>query len=171
MESAQGKTRQIWSWCLYDFANSAFTTLVVTFVYATYFAQGIVGDVERGTVLWSRGVTITAVVVALLSPILGAAADRGGTRKLFLLISTVVCVVGTAALYGVEEGAVAWALTLFVISNIAFEMGMVFYNAFLPDIAPADRIGRISGYGHSQCGRTSAAARRRPYRWPRSSRR
>ena len=147
MERERGKAREIWSWCLYDFANSAFTTLVVTFVYATYFAQGIVGDVERGTILWSRGVTITAVVVALLSPILGAVADRGGTRKLFLLISTVVCVVGTAALYGVGEGAVAWALTLFVISNIAFEMGMVFYNAFLPDIAPADRIGRISGYG------------------------
>ena len=147
MQTEQGKTRQIWSWCLYDFANSAYTTLVVTFVYATYFAEKIVGDPEKGMILWSRGVTITALFVALLSPILGAVADRAGTRKLFLLISTVVCVLGTAGLFGIQEGAVVWALTLFVISNIAFEMGMVFYNAFLPDLAPADRIGRISGYG------------------------
>ena len=147
MQTEQGKTRQIWSWCLYDFANSAYTTLIVTFVYATYFAEKIVGDPEKGMILWSRGVTITALFVALLSPILGAVADRAGTRKLFLLISTVVCVLGTAGLFGVQEGAVVWALTLFVISNIAFEMGMVFYNAFLPDLATADRIGRISGYG------------------------
>ena len=144
---SQGDRRQIVSWCLYDFANSPFTTLIVTFVYATYFSEAIVGDSERGTVLWSRGVTITAIVVALLSPVLGALADRAGTRKLFLVIATGISVVFTALLYPVEEGQVFWALTFFVIANIAFEMGMVFYNAFLPDIAPPSKIGRVSGYG------------------------
>ncbi len=137
--------RTVWSWSLYDFANSAFTTLVVTFLYATYFTQEIAADEIQGTALWSRGVWLTALIVALASPVAGAFADRAGCRKLFLLISSVICIAATAALYPVLPGQVATALTLFVIANVAFEMGLVFYNAFLPDIAPPDRIGRISG--------------------------
>ena len=139
--------RAVWSWALYDFANSPFTTLVVTFIYATYFTQVIAADEIQGTALWSRGVTITALVVAMLSPFLGALADRGGYRKLFLLLATAICVVGSVVLYGALPGQVVKALTWFVIANIAFEMGMVFYNAFLPDIAPAEQIGRVSGLG------------------------
>jgi UMF1 family MFS transporter len=139
--------RAVWSWALYDFANSPFTTLVVTFVYAAYFTRAIAPDEISGTTLWSRGVTITALTVALLSPLAGALADRGGYRKLFLLLSTVICVGGTLALYPVLPGDTTRALVFFVIANIAFEMGMVFYNAFLPDIAPRHRIGRISGFG------------------------
>ena len=139
--------RQVWSWACYDFANSPFTTLVVTFVYATYFTQAMVESEEVGTVLWSRGVTVTGLVVALLSPILGAVADRGGFRKLFLLLSTLVCVAGTAGLYWIEPGRAIAALAVFVVANVAFEMGMVFYNAFLPDLAPPDRVGRVSGFG------------------------
>jgi MFS transporter, UMF1 family len=137
----------VWSWALYDFANSPFTTLVVTFIYAAYFTQAIAPDPITGTALWSRGVTVTALVVAVLSPLLGALADRGGYRKLFLLIATATCIGGTVALYTVHEGRVGAALLWFVLANIAFEMGMVFYNAFLPDIAPGDRIGRVSGFG------------------------
>jgi UMF1 family MFS transporter len=139
--------RAIWSWALYDFANSPFTTLVVTFIYPVFFAQAIVGDEILGTTLWSRAVTITALVVAALSPILGAFADRGGYRKEFLFLTTTGCVVCTTALYFVHPGSVTTALIWFVFANIAFEMGMVFYNAFLPDIAPPQRIGRISGHG------------------------
>ncbi|MHC4472740.1 MAG: MFS transporter [Planctomycetota bacterium] len=135
------------SWCLYDFANSAFTTLVVTFVYATFFTEKMAADRVSGTALWSRGVTITAIAVALLSPVLGAVADRGGFRKRFLLLATIVCVVGTVALYFPNPGQATLALVWFVIANIAFEMANVFYNAFLPDVAPPGRIGRISGYG------------------------
>jgi UMF1 family MFS transporter len=80
---------------MYDFGNSAFTTLVVTFIYATYFTKAIAPDEITGTVLWTRGVAITALTVAFLSPLLGALADRGGFRKLFLLIATVVSVVGS----------------------------------------------------------------------------
>ena len=139
--------RAVWSWAFYDFANSPFTTLVVTFVYATYFTQVIAPDAITGTVLWSRAVTITALVVAICSPLLGALADRGGYRKAFVLLFTVVCILATAALYGVLPGQIASALILVVIANVAFEFGTVFYNAFLPDLAPANRIGRISGYG------------------------
>jgi len=139
--------RAVWSWAFYDFANSAFTTLVVTFIYAVFFTEVIAADSITGSALWSRAVTVTAVLVALGSPLLGAIADRGGFRKAFLLVSTVICILGTAMLFTVPPGAVTLALTWFVIANVAFEMGIVFYNAFLPDIAPADRIGRISGYG------------------------
>jgi UMF1 family MFS transporter len=139
--------RSVGSWALYDFANSPFTTLVVTFVYATYFTQAIAGDAIRGTVLWSRAVTISALAVALASPILGALADRGGYRKLFLLVSTVICAGATIALYPVLPGQVLRALGIFIVANIAFELANVFYNAFLPEIAPPQRIGRISGFG------------------------
>jgi UMF1 family MFS transporter len=139
--------RSIWSWALYDFANSPFTTLIVTFIYSQYFVRVIASDPIRGTLLWSRGVTVTAVVVALASPFLGALADRGGFRKAFLVVSTAVCIVGSVMLYGILPGHAIQALIWFVVANIGFEFAMVFYNAFLPDIAPPDRIGRVSGYG------------------------
>jgi UMF1 family MFS transporter len=142
--------RAIAAWCLYDWANSAFTTLVVTFVYATYFTQNFAADTDLGTALWSRGIVVSSLLIALLSPILGALADRGGTRRRDLLISTVVCVVATAALTVVrpdQDNAVWWALSVFVAGNVAFEIGMVYYNSFLPVIASGDRIGRVSGYG------------------------
>jgi UMF1 family MFS transporter len=145
--SGAGRNREIWAWALFDFANSPFTTLVVTFIYATYFTQSVAAGVERGTVLWSRGVTITGLLVAVLSPVLGALADRGGFRKVFLGATTVVCVAGTAALYWIDPSRVVLALACFVIANVAFETAEVFYNAFLPDIAPPDRIGRVSGIG------------------------
>ena len=90
MNFAVAQRRVILSWCLYDWANSAFTTLVVTFVYATYFMDVIVGDSNRGTVLWSRAITISALIIAVLSPALGAFADRGGFRKRFVIFFSIV---------------------------------------------------------------------------------
>jgi len=139
--------KAIFGWVMFDFANSAYTTLIVTFIYGTYFVKAIAGDEVIGTALWSRGVTITAVCVALCSPVLGALADQGGLRKTFLFISTAIAIVGAAALYFIQPGRVMVALCWFVISNIAFELTMVFYNAFLPEIAPREKIGRISGFG------------------------
>ncbi len=144
----RGDARTIWSWALYDFANSAFTTLVITFIYATYFVKGIAADETTGTVLWSWGVvTPTALAVAALSPLLGALADRTGTRKRALFIATVVTVGATALLFFPQRGDVLTAIALVVVANIAFEVGQVFYNAFLPEIAPEDKIGRVSGWG------------------------
>lgn len=139
--------RAVWSWALFDFANSPFTTLVVTFVYGTYFTQAIAADATEGTVLWSRAITVTAIIVALASPVLGALADRGGLRKRFLVTATLIAVTATALLYGIEPGQVAAALALFIIANIAFELATVFYNAFLPDLTTHANIGRVSGWG------------------------
>ncbi|RMH53248.1 MAG: MFS transporter [Bacteroidetes bacterium] len=131
---------------MYDFANSAFTTLVVTFIYATYFASVIAPDSVSGQSLWGVGVTVSSLVVALLSPYTGAIADRGGYRKRFLFIATAVCILATVGLFFPTEGEITFALTLFVVANVAFELGIVFNNAFLPDLAPPPLIGRISGY-------------------------
>ena len=97
--------------------------------------------------MWANAITASALIIAALSPFVGAMADRGGYRKRFLGISTIVCIVATVLLFFPQEGDVLFALTVFVIANVAFEMGLVFYNAFLPDISAADNIGRISGNG------------------------
>ncbi len=149
--------RTVASWALYDFANSSFTTVVVTFVYSVFFSKAMTGDEITGSAMWASGVTVSAVIVAILSPVLGAIADRGGYRKRFLFLFTVIAIVGSVMLFfakpytaladvGLESQAFT-AILWFVIANIGFELGGVFYNAFLPDIAPQDRIGRISGYG------------------------
>jgi UMF1 family MFS transporter len=142
--------KTIASWCLFDWANSAFTTLVVTFIYSTYFAKAMAPDEVTGTALWSRAVSISAILIAVLSPILGAAADKGGRRKRYLALTTVVAVIATTLLTFVKPGApnaIPLALTLFVVGNVGFEVGMVFYNAFLPTITSPEKIGRVSGYG------------------------
>lgn len=142
--------RTVFSWCLFDWANSAFTTLVVTFIYGTYFTKVIAADEITGTALWGRAIAISAILIAILSPLLGVAADRGQKRRQYLFVVTVIAVVGTAALTFVVPGtdnAVFKALFLFVIANVAFEVGMVFYNAFLPSITTPEKIGRISGFG------------------------
>ncbi|MEZ4698839.1 MAG: MFS transporter [Rhodothermales bacterium] len=138
--------RAIWGWAMYDFANSAFTTLVVTFIYATYFTEAIAPDSNSGTGYWSLGVTISALAVAIVSPYAGAIADQGGFRKRFLLWSTILGVLATALLFFPKPGQIGFAIAVFAVGNFAFEIGAVFYNAFLPDLAPPDRIGRVSGY-------------------------
>jgi len=150
MASDRDVPKVIWSWAFYDWANSAFTTLVVTFIYATYFTQAMAPDPLTGTGWWSRAVATSAVLIALLSPVLGAMADRGGTRKRFLAISTITCVLATALLAFVAPGGgreAFLALACFVVANVAFEMSVMFCNAFLPAIASSEKIGRISGYG------------------------
>ena len=135
------------AWATYDFANSAFTTLVVTFVFATYFTDAIAENAVSGTTLWSRAVALSQIVVALLSPWLGLLADRNGLRKQFLFLSTLLCIAASAGLYFAGPGDVLFALVVFTVGNIAFELANVFYNAFLPELASPQRIGRISGYG------------------------
>jgi len=147
---ARDVPRVIWSWALYDWANSAFTTLVVTFIYSTYFTKAMAPDELTGTAWWSRAVAVSAILTALLSPILGAAADRAGARKRFLAVTTALCVLATAALAFVPPSlpnAAMVALVLYVVGDWAFETGYTFYNAFLPVIASQEKIGRVSGYG------------------------
>ena len=147
--SINKNNKTIFAWSMYDFANQPYTTLVITFIYSTYFAKAIAPNEIIGTALWSRAMTITAMTVAFLSPIMGAIADKTGHRKLFLIFWTYVCIAGSFALYYPLPGEIYKALFWVVISNVGFEMGGLFCNAYLPDIAPKEKIGRISGYGWS----------------------
>ena len=144
-----GVWRPVAIWASYDWANSAFPTCVVTFIYATYFTQAIAEDELSGTAAWSRAVAVSSILAALLSPLAGAMADRGGRRAEFLIAATFICCAATALLTFVSPGlesAVLLALALFAIANLAFEMGTVFYNAFLPELAPKGAVGRASGW-------------------------
>ena len=144
------KYRQnVFIWSLYDFANSAFTTLVVTFIYAAYFTKAIAENEIIGTALWSRAISLTAIIVAIASPIMGVISDKANLRKTFLVFMTYISIFGSIMLYFAMPGEVMKALAWFVIANIGFELGGVFYNAYLPEIAPENKIGRVSGYGWS----------------------
>lgn len=136
----------VFSWCLYDFANSAFTTLIVTFIYATYYTQAFAPDEVTGMAWWSRGIAISSIFIALLSPLLGTLADQGG-RKVYLVSTSVISIIGCAGLFWITPGHAFLAITCFVVSNIAYELACGLYNAYLPDIASKEKIGRISGYG------------------------
>jgi UMF1 family MFS transporter len=135
---------RIFAWTLFDFANTAFSVIVVTVIYSRYFTNHVAGGRRF---LWGIAVSISMVVAALLSPPLGAAADSSGSRKRFLLALTLVSAVSTMLLATVEAGMVVWGMLLFVLANIGFEGGLVFYDAFLPGLAPPSKVGRISGYG------------------------
>jgi UMF1 family MFS transporter len=142
--------RRILAWCLFDWANSPYVTLVVTFIYSAYFAQTFAPDVVTGTAWWSRAVAFAGLTVALLSPLVGALADRGGLRLRLLAIATATCVLATGALAFVAPGSprnALIALMLFALADIGFELGMLFYNALLTSVAKPAQLGRVSGYG------------------------
>ncbi len=142
-------TKTILGWCFYDFANSPFTTIVVTFIYSAYFASGIMSNEAMGQVYWGNTVTICAIIIAFLSPIMGAAADQGGYRKSFLLFWTWICIIFSVLLFFPQKGDIYTALILFSVANIAFEMGCVFCNAYVSDISSSNNMGKISGYGYA----------------------
>ncbi len=139
----------LFAWCLFDWANSPFPTVVITFVFAAYFTESIVGDTVRGTALWGRAIAASGLAVALLGPVLGAVADAGGRRKPWLLVCSAVTIGGALALWRAapDPGNALWVLACVAVANAAFELGMVFYNAMLPGLAGAGRMGRLSGWG------------------------
>lgn len=141
--------RSVIAWCLYDWGNSAFSTVIVTFVFSVYFARGIIGDETQGSALWSYAIAASGFLVALLSPFLGAVADHYGARKTWLAVSGLVCVAATAGLWfavpGLSDMGIILVLLLVVIANAGFEISLVFANAMLPHIVPRAMAGRISG--------------------------
>ena len=138
--------REVISWSLFDFANQPFSTIIVTFIYGAFFTNYIVADEHLGTLLWSTGISVTAIVVSLFSPILGALADRGGYRKLFLIFFTWISAIFSIILYFPDAGDIYFALIVFILANISFEISTVFCNSYLPDLAGKGNIGKVSGF-------------------------
>ena len=138
--------KEVISWSLFDFANQPFSTVIVTFIYGAFFTNYIVADEHLGTLLWSTGISVTAIVVSLFSPILGALADRGGYRKLFLIFFTWISAILSIILYFPDAGDIYFALIVFILANISFEISTVFCNSYLPDLAENGNIGKVSGF-------------------------
>lgn len=137
--------RAIASWCLFDFGNSSFTTVIITAVFNVYFVETIAAD--GGTRLWSIGLFISNLIVIFSAPVIGAIADHGGRKKRFLFISFIICVTLTASLSLLGEGDVALALTLLVLANAAFASGENLIAAFLPELAEPKDVAKISAWG------------------------
>ncbi|MBI0534688.1 MFS transporter [Roseomonas sp. KE2513] len=140
-------TRRELAWSLYDWANSAFPTVVTTFVIATWFAQAVAPDPVSGQAMWGWMQTVAGLGIAFLSPVLGAVADAGGRRRLMLALCTTATAVFTGAIWFARPEAewAFYALACVGLATVAFEVGTVFYNAMLPDVTVPARIGRVSG--------------------------
>lgn len=138
----------LFAWCTYDWANSAFPTVITTFVFSAYFAKVIAADEVTGISDWAFALSASGLAVAVASPLLGAIADAAGRRKPWVAAFSALCIAATAALWPVvpDAGWALYALALVALANFAFEMGIVFYNAMLPAIAPPGMMGRLSGW-------------------------
>lgn len=140
--------KEIFGWAMFDFANSAYTTVIVTVVYAVVFPKLIVGDgpdYRLGNLLWSVSLSVSYALVVLTVPVLGAVMDHLGHRKRWLAASWLATVLATASLWFGTPDAVWLAMTLVVISNYGFAVGESFASSFLPELGPPEALGRISG--------------------------
>ncbi|MBK7256971.1 MAG: MFS transporter [Ignavibacteriae bacterium] len=140
------KRSRIIGWTVFDFGNTAFSVIIVTVIFPRYFIGQIAGG-QRW--LWGLAVSLSMAIAALLAPPLGAAADFSRNRKRFLLLFTLAAVVCTALLSLTGPGMIVTAMVLFIIANVGFEGGIVFYDSFLPGITTRKSYGRVSGYGYA----------------------
>ena len=134
------------AWYMYDFGNSAYAAVVLLAVYSVYFSS-VVADHVRGPSLWNMAVGIAAIIVAVLSPVLGTVADFSRSKKKFLVIFTVLAVVFTALLFFVQKGDVFIGILFFILAEIGYRAAQVFYDALLVDVSTPETIGNVSGKG------------------------
>ena len=137
------------AWCLYDWASASFSVIVTTFIFATYFTTHIAVNQITGTYQWASATSLAGMLMAFLSPLLGAIADYGGHHKRWLFFFTWLCIISTALLFFAypHPHFVYFTLLFVVLGTVGYEIALVFYNAFLPSLAPKNYVGRISGWG------------------------
>lgn len=151
-EIKRASRRELFGWAMFDFANSSYTTVIITVVFCIIFPKIIVGDgpeYRLGNLLWSTSLSISYLVVLLSAPLLGAIMDYTGSKKKFLFVSYVLTVLATAALFFVGPGDIILGMCLIVLSNIGFSYSESFVSSFLPDLGPPEDLGKISGYAWS----------------------
>jgi MFS transporter, UMF1 family len=140
--------KRVGAWAMFDFANSVYPAVITTALFPLFFVGYVVGgDTGRGEFLWGAAVSLSALLVAGSAPLLGAIADRGGARKKFMMGYTALCLFGVTLMSTLDAGMAVRAFILFVAANVGFESALVFYNAYLPDIAPPGKQGWVSGLG------------------------
>ncbi len=142
--------KQIISWCLFDFANSSYSAVIAAVLFPVYYANVIVGNkAGEGDLWWGRAISASMLFIAITSPLLGGIADYAGMRKKLLALYTGICVAAVCGFSLLASGAILTGFILVVLANIGMEGGLVFYNSFLPRIAPEDHQGRVSSWGFS----------------------
>lgn len=142
--------REIFGWAMFDLANQAYTTLIITVIFGVVFTRVIVGDgpdYHLGNLLWSVSLAVSYALVIVIAPICGAIMDHAAVKKRFLFASYLLTVISTACLYFVAPGQIALAMTLIIVSNFGYAVGESFIAGFLPSLGPPDKLGRISGFG------------------------
>lgn len=143
------KGREVLAWSSYDFANSGYTTVVLTAVFNAYFVGVVADGASWGTLAWTAILGLSNLAVLLTMPAIGALADRQASKKRLLAVATIGCVVATAGLAWCGRGDLALAMLLVIVSNYFYSMGDMLCGAFLPELARPDALGRVSGWGWS----------------------
>ena len=148
------RRRETFGWAMYDFANSGYTTVVLTAVFNAYFVSTVAGNAPWATFAWTAALSVSFALVMVAGPIVGAWADAHAAKKPVLLASTIVCIAGTATLAGAGPGMVGWAVAFIIVSNFAYAIGENICAAFLPELARPEALGKVSGWGWSlgYCG-------------------
>jgi MFS transporter, UMF1 family len=138
--------REVWAWAMFDFANSGYTTVVLTAIFNAYFVGVIAGKAEWATLAWTLALSLSYLLVILSAPILGAYADLRAGKKRILVWSTVGCVICTALLALAGPGSLTLAIVLIVLSNVFYVTTQDIYSAFLPELARPESMGKVSGW-------------------------
>ena len=143
------RPRELFAWAMYDFANSGFTTVVITAVFNAYFVGVVAAGESWGTFAWTAALSVSYAIVIFSAPIVGAYADVHAAKKKLLAVTTSGCVLGTALLSFVGPGDLALAFALIVLSNVFFGTGENLVAAFLPELARGEAMGKVSAWGWS----------------------
>ena len=143
------RKREVFGWAMYDFANSGYTTVVLTAVFNSYFVGVVAKDAAWATLAWTLTLALSSLIVMVAMPAIGAFADLRAAKKKVLVLATVGCVAATLALATVGRGDLAWAVLLIVLSNTFYAIGESMTASFLPELAKPDAMGRVSGWGWS----------------------
>lgn len=139
---------QVFVWTLFDFGNSSYAVIIVAFVFAVFFKEVVTSGKPVGDFYWSLGINISMIIAAVLNPVCGAIADYTSNKKKFLFFFSYLCIVSTSLMYFTSEGTILLALILFIISNIGFQAGLTFYDAFIPELTEPSDYNKISGLGY-----------------------
>lgn len=140
--------KRVFSWCLFDFANSSYSAVIAAVIFPVYYTNVIVGnEIGLGDLWWGRAIALSMAIVALSSPFLGGIADYAKIKKRLLIVYTLLCILSVALFYFLHKGMVIEGFILIVLANIGMEGGLVFYNSFLPEITKTTHQGRVSAWG------------------------
>lgn len=141
--------REVFAWSMYDFANSGYTTVVLTAVFNAYFVSVVAGKADWATFVWTAAMSFSALLIMLTAPAIGVWADTHVAKKKVMAVCTIGCVLTTAGLATAQPGMVAMAIVLIIISNYFFSIGEAVNGAFLPELARPEALGKVSGWGWS----------------------